>query len=215
MSARKRHHPATATAAAADITEEPKVKAPEFDTCNFLIEAVSPGFDPNRVLLRRVFFINYEKTRYISVGFYPAHNYQPMVEVGGSKIKPIVLTAQHVSTLADCLPRICESMCDNEQFGRSDGAFRLNTTGSYRIARMYMEKHYITLKFQELRYLLNMFHLVQTQLNSYISALPDVLTFVTNALSSDTYIEPPATASNLILYPHLFEELKTILFPPM
>ena len=76
--------------------------------------------------------------------------------------------------MADCLPRICESLCDNEQYGHSDCPFRLNTTGSYRIARLYIHKHYVELKFQELRYLQNMFHVVQNQLNSYITALTDV-----------------------------------------
>ena len=37
------------------------------------------------------------------------------------------------------------------------------------------------------------------------------MNYVISALSSDTYIEPTASASNLILYPRLFEELKTIL----
>ena len=196
MAARKRLLP--------PIEEAPKRKAPEFDTCNFLIEAVSPEFDPNRVLLQRVFFINEEKTRYVSIGFYPARNYQPLVEFGGSKIKPVLLAEQYVATMADCLPRICQSMCDNEQYGRSDGPFRLNTTGSYRVARLYMDKHYVALKFQELRYLQNMFHIVQTQLTSYIAALPDVMTYVISALSSTTYVEPAANASNVILYPRLF-----------
>ena len=102
-------------------------------------------------------------------------------------------------------------MCGNEQYGRSDGTFRLNTTGSYRIARLYMDKYFVALKFQELRYLQNMFHIVQNQLNLYITALSDLMTYVISALSSDTYVEPAANASNLILYPRLFEELKTIL----
>ena len=81
-----------------------------------------------------------------------------------------------MATMADCLPRICNSMCGNEQYGRSDVPFRLNTTGSYRIARLYMDKHFVALKFQELRYLQNMFHIVQNQLNFYITALPDLMT---------------------------------------
>ena len=55
-----------------------------------------------------------------------------------------------------------------------------------------------------------MFH-VQNQLNSYIAALPDVMTYVISALSSDTYVEPTANTSNLILYRSLFEELKKIM----
>jgi len=62
-----------------------------------------------------------------------------------------------------------------------------------------------------LRYLQNMFHIVQNQLNLYITALPDLMTYVISALSSDTYVDPATNASNVIPYPRLFEELKTIL----
>ena len=55
-----------------------------------------------------------------------------------------------MATMAYSLPSIFEAMCDNEQYGRSDGPLRLNTTGSYRIDRMYMDKHYVALKYQEL-----------------------------------------------------------------
>ena len=92
MSARKRSQPTAAETGGGE--PYPKIKAPEFDTCNFLIENVSPEFDPKRVLLRRVFFIE-DKTRYVSVGFYPSRNYQPLVEFGGPKLKPIILTHQH------------------------------------------------------------------------------------------------------------------------
>ena len=34
------------------------------------------------VLLRLVYFLNEERTRYVSVGFYPADNYQVLVELG-------------------------------------------------------------------------------------------------------------------------------------
>ena len=56
-----------------------------------------------------------------------------------------------------------------------------------------------------------MFHIVQNQLNSYITALPGLMNYVISALSSDTCVESASTASKLILYPQLFEELKTIM----
>jgi hypothetical protein len=72
----------------------------------------SPAFDPNRVLLRR-FFIDEDKTRYVSVGFYPARDYRPLVEFGHvRRERPTILIVndRHVKTLAEVLPRICESM---------------------------------------------------------------------------------------------------------
>ena len=72
-----------------------------------------------------------------------------------------------------------------------------------------MEKIYVALIFQELRYLQNMFHIVKNQMNLYIAALPDMTTYVISALSSDLYVEP-SNGINLILYPRPFEDLKTI-----
>jgi hypothetical protein len=34
------------------------------------------------MLLRRLFFINEYRTKYVSVGFYPASDYLPLVEFG-------------------------------------------------------------------------------------------------------------------------------------
>jgi len=59
---------------------EPTRRAPELHTWAY-IEIVSPTFDPNRILLRRLSFLNHDKSKYVSVGFYPAHNYQPLVEL--------------------------------------------------------------------------------------------------------------------------------------
>ena len=54
---------------------QPKgVRPPEFDTCKFYVEEVSPSFDPKRVLLRHVFFIDEDRIKYVSVGFYPARD---------------------------------------------------------------------------------------------------------------------------------------------
>jgi hypothetical protein len=44
---------------------------------------VSSLFDPQRVLLRRIFFIDSDRTRYVSVVYYPARNYDVLVEFGG------------------------------------------------------------------------------------------------------------------------------------
>ena len=158
---------------------QPKVvRPPEFDTYSFYVKAGSPAFDPKRVLLRRVFFINGDRTKYVSVGFYPASDYQMLEEFGAVKRnKPniLVLTDQHVKTMAEFLPRICESMCGNEQYGFKDGDFILNTTGSYRVARLYLDKEYISLKLVELQYLSKMFHVVPNQMDAFTLAMPDVL----------------------------------------
>ena len=57
--------------------------------------AANPAFNPQRVLLRRLFFIDGDKTKYVSDGFYPARDYQPLVEFGAIRrcgSKSIILT---------------------------------------------------------------------------------------------------------------------------
>ena len=41
------------------------------------------AFDPKRMLLRRLFFINEYRTKYVCVGFYTARDYVLLVEFGG------------------------------------------------------------------------------------------------------------------------------------
>jgi hypothetical protein len=122
----------------------PTLKAPELDVCNHYVGAVSPVFDPKRVLLSRKFFINECYSKYVSVGFYPALDYQPLVEFGAVRKRPLLLKDQHVRAFAKHLPTPCVAMCGNEHYSCVDGAFRLHTTGSYRIARLALDKQYIS-----------------------------------------------------------------------
>jgi len=88
--------------------------ASEFDPCTY-VEDVSPAFDPNRVLLRRVFFLN-DKSKYVSMGFYPALNYHPLFEFGGTKLLPLLLAAEYVTVLAERLPSLVEAFVRTNRF---------------------------------------------------------------------------------------------------
>jgi len=76
------------------------------DICSYW--PASPAFDPQRVLLKRLFFNKSDR-------FYPASDYQPLVEfgairTGGSKF--IVLKDEHNDTLVECLPKMLVSVCN-------------------------------------------------------------------------------------------------------
>jgi len=102
-------------------------------------------------------------------------------------------------------------MCGNEQYVCKDGDFRLNTVGTTGVARLYLDKQYINIKLADLQYLREMFHVVQYQLNVYALSLPDVLPFVTVAVTSVNYVEPALNASKHIIFSRLFEEIKTLM----
>ena len=56
-----------------------------------------------------------------------------------------------------------------------------------------------------------MFHVVQNQQIINLRALPDVITFARAAQQSAVYVEPATSANKSILYPQLYEEIKTIM----
>jgi len=126
MSTRRRRPDATETSSP-EASKPKRVRPPEFDTCNFYSKAVNLIFDPKRFLLRSLFFMDKDRTKYVSVGFFPARDYQPFLEFGsvknhGSTI--LILDDRQVNKMAECLSRICESMCGNEQYGCKKGDFR-------------------------------------------------------------------------------------------
>ena len=92
--------------------QPPKLQRIE-DSCDFFASQAfaeaTPAFaDPKRVLLRRV-FVDGDRTKYVSVGFYPTRDYRPQVEfaaVKRNKTTVFVLVDQYVATLAATLPRI-------------------------------------------------------------------------------------------------------------
>jgi len=183
------------------------------DICTYW--PVNPAFDPKRVLLRRMFFVNEDKTKYVSVGFYPARDYQLLVEFGAIRrggSKSLILADEQVAALADCLPAIRDSMCvagDRVVIKCESGNFRLHTPKRHGSARLFVGTKYISLTQPDIVYLLRDFPILQQQLRDYIIALPDVLSYVTSSLASTSFFEPQANASTNIDYPQLYEELVT------
>jgi hypothetical protein len=117
---------------------QPKRQATKPNACLDYVEAVSPAFDPKRVLIRRIFFINEEKFKYVSIGYYPARNYEPVVEFGTVRNNQIIVTEPQVRFLAEIIPNMCESLCNHESTTFKDGDVRLTTTGNINAARLYL-----------------------------------------------------------------------------
>ena len=115
---------------------------PELDTCLDVFSTVLAN--PNRAMVRRVFFIAEDKSKFVSVGYYPARGYQPLAKFGGAKKLPLLLDAQQLQTMAENIAALCNALSTNEHFSKKDGDFKMNTTGNYRIARVYLGKKYFS-----------------------------------------------------------------------
>jgi len=113
--------------------------------------------------------------------------------------------------MAERMPSFVEAMFQNEQYQckSDDTVLRMNTTGPYRVARLTLDKHWLSFKLHELRNLLYMFYMITNQLLMYTEALSDVQAYVNAAMASENYVEPVPTASRSIIYSELFEELKS------
>jgi len=155
-------------------------------------------FDPRLVLLRRTFFINEDCSKYLSVGYYLARDYQPLVEEGALSKMTVRLTEKHVRTFAKHLPRMYEDMCSDEQYSSVDGEFKLQTTGTYHVARVYLSKKYIILHLTQLRYMMYMFHVAHNQQILYLRALSDVIAY-SRATQHSTVCVEPATIANICI----------------
>jgi hypothetical protein len=103
------------------------------------------------VLLRRLYFINEDRTKYVSVGFYPARDYLPQVEFGvlrrAGYTKSLILRDEQVGALAETMPTLRGAMYSAGARGCrcESGAFRLYVTRSGRTARLYVDSQFISL----------------------------------------------------------------------
>jgi len=158
-------------------------------------------------MFRRLFLINEDRTNYVSVGFYPAHDYLPLVEFGvlwrGGCPKILILCNEQADVLAETLPTPREDMCTSEAGGCrcESGASRLDDTRSRRSTRLYVDSQFISLTLQGIEYLSRMFSIVQQQLRDYIVAFQDVLPDVTATLTSVAFVEPAPEGSKSYISP--------------
>jgi len=84
MSTRRRRPEATETTSP-EASAPKRVQPTEFNSSDFYSEAFNQIFDPKRVRLRRLFSIDEDRTKYVSVDFYAARDYHPFVEFGSVK----------------------------------------------------------------------------------------------------------------------------------
>jgi len=123
----------------------------------------------------------------VSVGFYPARGHQPLAEFGGAKKLPLLLNAQQLQNMADNIAALCNALSTNKYFAKDDD-FKMNTTGSYRLARVYLGKPYLSFTYEELRNLAYIMYMIQNQMTFYIAAMTDVMAYIDTAHDSVSFV---------------------------
>jgi hypothetical protein len=93
-------------------------------------KVVAPS--PETVLHRRIYFLNTDRTRFISIGYYPDRNYEPHIEIGGVKCG-VILTPYYFTKLVNHLPKLTENLCNKQQYRCNEETFRLRLLDSKRV----------------------------------------------------------------------------------
>jgi hypothetical protein len=132
MSQRKRTLKRTHAKDASTQIREPKSNRmlPSLQDCNFATELISSAPDTRKIVMRRLFFINQDKTKFVSVGFHTSSAYLTLAEFGGSKITSILLSQDYLNLFASHLHDLHQAMCDNKpySFKSDDTAFKVFVT---------------------------------------------------------------------------------------
>ena len=110
--ASRRKRSSAAEAAAAHVARRKRMEQLKLNMCTCW--TANPTYDPKFVLLRRLFFINGDSTKYVSVGFCPARDYLTLVKfrvvlIGGGP-KTIKLSDEQVDAVAERPPKLREGM---------------------------------------------------------------------------------------------------------
>jgi hypothetical protein len=204
-----------------NVAYEEKVNEPRGtaapNICTLPIEGINPTLDPNRALFRRVFFLNDDHSKYVSVAFRPAKAYAALVEFGTAKNASLRLTEQRFTMLTEHLQGLLTVLCADEYYrtGVLDN-FSIVTGGSYKTAFMHLgpgkQRKQFVFKTHELQYINCIMHIVTDQLARYSGAMMVVVTYSISALTSSEYIELKPYYSKHIQYPTLYEELKAFVY---
>ena len=120
----------------------------------------------------------------ISVGFYPARHYQPLVEIGSPKSASVLLTAQHVKTLSEHLPAQIDALWRGDFYNVMDGEFVMHSASPFNTAILTVDKkknrRSVLIKLNDLRYLSYIFPMMENQLIKYTEAVYYTILYTTN-----------------------------------
>jgi hypothetical protein len=164
-------------------------------------------------VLRRLYFLNSERSKYACLGFYPQRGYRAFFELVEARLPPVVLPPLLFPTVARHTPKLCEHLVRGEQYKCDELSFRVQTAAN-NSARVIFERASITLKLYELEYLMRNLPTLANQLARYKLSEADVLTYAQNVVGATNFVPPPKEhACVFVQYDVLFEEINKYLFP--
>jgi Rad3-related DNA helicase len=141
-------------------------------------------------VLRRLYFLNSEHSKNACVGFYPQRGYRAFFELGEARRPPVVLPPSLLATVARHLPKLCEHLFRGEQYKCNGLSFRVQTAAN-NLAWVVFDRASITLKLDELEYLMRNLTTLANYLGRYKLAEADELAYAQIVVAAATFVPPP------------------------
>jgi hypothetical protein len=121
-----------------------------------------------------------------------------MIEIGGANLLPVILSEQRLTLLSEHLPKLCDAMCRSERYTFRDGVFPLLYGGGEQaVARLCLDKRFVIYKLGELKYPMNMLHIVQELVRTYTATREDVSSYAASASGYTEFVEPNPLSSTV------------------
>ena len=160
-----------------------------------------------RVLPRRVYFLNEERYRYVSMGLYPSDNYEVLAGFGG----PRIALSPSPSITSGRWRKPCRRyamLCNAVNYTRAKTVPFVYVPAKPMNVLDCIATKSVSFTLTDLRYMMSMPNMVEAQQSQYILAQADVMSYAYGVLGSLVFAKPPRSNASLIPYDRLFEELK-------
>jgi hypothetical protein len=139
-------------------------------------------------VLRLLYFLNSERSKYACLVYYPQIGYRAFFELCEARRPPVVLPPSLFPTMARHIPKLCEHLVRGEQYKCNELSFRVQTAANNSTMVVFDRA---SIKLHELEYLMRNLTTLANQLARYKLAEADVLTYAQSIVVATNFVPPP------------------------
>jgi hypothetical protein len=170
---------------------------------------VAMAAPPEAVVHRRIYFLNKDRSRFVSFGYYPDRKYEPYVEIGGVKCG-VILSPYYFTSLVNHLPKLAEHLSKNQAYRCDEESFHLRLPNGKRNVTIQCDGLRISIGENDVNFLLSNSTVLLYQVGRFLFATPDVQSYAAKCTNS-TFVCPGDEVSKYVLYDVICDELNSSL----
>jgi hypothetical protein len=170
---------------------------------------VAVAAPPEAVVHIRIYFPNKDRSRFISIGYYPDRKYEPYDEIGGVKCG-VILSAYYLTSLVNHLPKLAEHLSKNQAHRCDEETFHLRLLDGKRSVTFQCDGLRISIG-ENVNFLLSNSTVLLYQLGRYVFTTSDVQCYAAKCTNSSSFVHPGDSVSQFVLYDLICDELNSSL----